>query len=236
MPYKEFEIDGLGKIKIYKRKSNRSLRLSVTADGEVHLTMPLWTPYRLGLAFSQSKSGWISAQLNNRNTQHLVDGLKIGKSHHLVFRQDASGTVPRTIIRDTEVIVSYGPNQTLADSAVQDVAQTACLRALRLQSKTLLTQRLQQLALIHGFPYNHVTVKRLKGRWGSCDQHNNIVLNLYLVQLPWELIDYVILHELLHTKVLHHGATFWDELEKVEPKVKQWRKDIKQYRPTLLIA
>jgi predicted metal-dependent hydrolase len=198
--------------------------------------MPLWTPYRLGLAFSQSKRDWISTQITNRTTQVLSDSLKIGKSHHLVFRQEASITTPRTIIRGTEVIVSYGPNQTSTDSAVQKVAQAACLRALRLQSKALLAQRLQQLALIHGFPYNHVTVKRLKGRWGSCDQHNDIVLNLYLVQLPWELIDYVILHELLHTKVLHHGATFWYELEKVEPKVRQRRKDIKQYRPTLLIA
>jgi predicted metal-dependent hydrolase len=236
MPYKVFEVNGLGKIKIYKRKTNRSLRLSVTPDGEVHLTMPLWTPYRLGLAFSQSKRGWISEQLSKQATQLLSDGLKIGKSHHLAFHQDDAASVPRTIIRGTEIIVSYGLSQTSTDSTVQRAAQTACLRALRLQSKALLVQRLQQLALTHGLVYNHVTFKRLKGRWGSCDQHNNIVLNLYLVQLPWELIDYVILHELLHTKVLHHGATFWEELEKIEPKAKQWRKDIKLYRPTLLIA
>jgi hypothetical protein len=89
------------------------------------------------------------------------------------------------------------------------------------------------LAQKHGFEYSSVSVKRLKGRWGSCDQHQNIVLNLYLMQLPWELIDYVLLHELTHTRILRHGPDFWAAMQRVLPNVKAIRKEMKQHQPVL---
>ena len=119
---------------------------------------------------------------------------------------------------------------------VQVAVEAACLRALRRQATSLLKQRLNQLALTHELAYSHLAIKRMKGRWGSCDQNHNIVLNLFLVQLPWELIDYVILHELTHTKVLRHGEPFWSELEKVVPKARQLRKAIKMYHPAIYVA
>ncbi len=121
------------------------------------------------------------------------------------------------------------------DETVQAAAKAAALRALRKQAVSLLGQRLAQLAQIHGLDYRGLTIKRMKRRWGSCDGQHNIVLNLHLVQLPWECIDYVILHELAHTKVLHHGPDFWAMLESLEPKARALRKAIKRYQPDLLI-
>ena len=53
------------------------------------------------------------------------------------------------------------------------------------------------------------------------------------MQLPWHLIDYVMLHELTHTKVMQHGAPFWRELELHVPHAKQLRKEIGEYHPIL---
>jgi len=53
------------------------------------------------------------------------------------------------------------------------------------------------------------------------------------MQLPWELIDYVILHELTHTEYMHHGPDFWQALEKVRPQAKQFRREIRKFRPTI---
>jgi len=75
-----------------------------------------------------------------------------------------------------------------------------------------LLTRLDELARMHGFIYNKSTIRNQKTRWGSCSSKNNINLNVQLINLPHQLIDYVILHELTHTIVKNHSVLFWDTL------------------------
>ncbi len=77
-----------------------------------------------------------------------------------------------------------------------------------------LTDRLYHLAREHGFTCNNVSIREQRTRWGSCSHKNNISLNLKLVLLPKELIDYVMLHELVHTRIHNHSKKFWAELDK----------------------
>ena len=81
-------------------------------------------------------------------------------------------------------------------------------------AKKRLIDRLYHLAQEHGFTYNNASVRNQRTRWGSCSQKNNISLNLKLVLLPKELIDYVILHELVHTRIHDHSKKFWAELDR----------------------
>ena len=234
MPYKEFDVSGIGKVKIYKRRASRRLRLTVAADGGIRVSMPLWTPYRAGLAFTLSKRTWIQAQSKQAPAALLAHGMRIGKSHRLSFELNPAIEGVKTNVRQTQISVVHGPSLSHADRIVQDAAREASLRALRSQATTLLAQRLEQVAARHGIGYRSLRIKRMKSRWGSCDQHRNIVFNVYLIQLPWELIDYVIRHELAHTRILHHGDDFWRELEALEPAARQLRRAIRLYQPTLL--
>jgi predicted metal-dependent hydrolase len=77
-----------------------------------------------------------------------------------------------------------------------------------------LKARLGHLAGRYGFKYNRVSIRNQKTRWGSCSPGNNISLNVKLVMLPPELMDYVILHELVHTRVHDHSRRFWAELDR----------------------
>jgi hypothetical protein len=79
--------------------------------------------------------------------------------------------------------------------------------------RTLLT-KLHVLAKKHRFTYSKGSVRNQKTRWGSCSNKSAISLNMKLVALPEELIDYVILHELVHTRIRNHGTRFWTELNK----------------------
>ena len=83
----------------------------------------------------------------------------------------------------------------------------------RSAARKLLFNRLEQLARIHGFSYNRVFIKNQKTRWGSCSNKNNINLNINLVRLPQELIDYTLLHELVHTRIKNHSPKFWDQMD-----------------------
>ena len=96
-------------------------------------------------------------------------------------------------------------------------------------AKDYLSKRIEDLSNKHGFKYNKVTIKYQKTRWGSCSGYNNISLNLKLIRLPSNLIDYVILHELVHTLVKNHSPLFWRSLDKYVGNARSLNKELKNY-------
>ena len=104
----------------------------------------------------------------------------------------------------------------------------------RKEARKLLINRLNELSDKHGFDYNKVFVRNQRTRWGSCSAKNNINLNVNLVCLPEELIDYTIFHELVHTRIKNHKKQFWDELYKLVVNVKELDKKLNKYNALLL--
>jgi predicted metal-dependent hydrolase len=101
---------------------------------------------------------------------------------------------------------------------------------LRKEAKRLFPKRVNELAKAHGFSYSTVKIQAGKTRWGSCSSDKNINLSLYLMLLPQHLVDYVILHELCHTKEMNHGAKFWQLMDKVTGnKSEALRSELKKY-------
>lgn len=233
MATKEVNLPEIGKVKLYKRRDSRSIRLSVTTLGEIRVSLPYWLPYEAGAKFALAKRQWIVRQLQQRSPVFLMNGQSIGKSHHLYFVSSADVNRIATRLDGTTIRVNYPVRLGINDPSVQRAAELACIRALRAQASALLPQRLQTLAETHQIYYRSARIKRLKGRWGSCDTDKNIVLNLFLMKLPWHLIDYVLVHELTHTKVLHHGDDFWQEFERLLPGAKLLRREIRQFHPVV---
>ena len=97
-----------------------------------------------------------------------------------------------------------------------------------------LIDRLNYLSKKHGFNYNRVFIKNQKTRWGSCSGKNNINLNINLVRLPNELIDYTILHELVHTRIKNHSRRFWDQMDKLLGDAKKLDRKLREYRVLLI--
>ena len=92
-----------------------------------------------------------------------------------------------------------------------------------------LLNRLKKLAVKYGFQYNKATIRNQKTRWGSCSEKNNISLNMQLMNLPRELMDYVILHELVHTKIKNHSPLFWHQLDKYVINSKLKNRKLKEF-------
>ncbi len=88
-------------------------------------------------------------------------------------------------------------------------------------------QKMIQLSDIHKLNFYKLIFKTLKSRWGSCSQNNIICLNNILYYLPEYLQEYIMLHELVHTKIKNHSSVFWEELEKVCPNSKLKRKELR---------
>jgi len=94
-----------------------------------------------------------------------------------------------------------------------------------------LVKRCKELAQKYNFSIGKTTLRFQKTIWGSCSSQNNISLNSNLSFLSNDLIDYVILHELTHTKIKNHSQKFWKELLKVLPEAIELDKELKKYSP-----
>src|SRR5580698_6131511 len=99
MAFKQFALDEHTTVTIYKRRANRSLRLSIAPTGEVRVTIPIWAPYKSGLDFAKSRRGWIMEQQPARSL--LISGQAIGKAHHLRFTADPA-PIRRNFWRPTQ--------------------------------------------------------------------------------------------------------------------------------------
>ncbi len=228
MAFKEFILNDNQSIKIYKRRKSHSLRLSISANGDIRVTIPVWASYKAGIDFARSKQTWIDT--HHISPQSLSNNMPIGKAHRLVFVSKDINK-PSSRIKANEIVISYPESLNITDIVIQKSALTASKKALKLQAEQLLPQRLDALSIQHGFSYNTVSVRQLKSRWGSCDQKKHITLNYFLMQLPWHLIDYVLIHELTHTEILRHGPDFWKVIESKLPDAKKLRKEIRRYQP-----
>ncbi len=232
MATKKIELEGVGPVTLVKSAQNRSLRLTVTANG-IRVSMPRWTPFSAGKAFAEHHAEWISRELAKRPTAQLEAGQRIGKLHYLRFEQILDDKPPTSRVTGTEVVVRLQPSEHIEDPDVQQRAVTAAARALKREAEQLLPPRLRALSEKHGLGYKSVSVKSLKRRWGSCDSQKNIVFNLYLMDLSWEYIDYVICHELTHTVHMNHGPEFWKLLTQLNPRARDISRQLRNHQPTV---
>ena len=98
------------------------------------------------------------------------------------------------------------------------------------EARVKLGKRLSELAKEHKFQYNKVSIRSQRTRWGSCSSKNNISLNMKLLHLPNQLIDYILLHELVHTRVKNHSQDFWSELETIVPNARTVDRQLRDYQ------
>ena len=92
-------------------------------------------------------------------------------------------------------------------------APPAMTREQFIEAQRSMFRRLEELAAQHGYRFSRVVVRCQKTRWASCSSLGTISLNVNLIFLPPHLLDYVLLHELVHTRHPNHGPRFWAELD-----------------------
>lgn len=220
----------IGEVVIAKRRGSKNIRLSINAAGQVRVGMPLWTPYEAGLLFVQKHKQWIHRQLLAHAQNQFSNGSMIGKKHRLIFiNTKAKNGLAEISVAPTKITVKT--DLTPAGSVIQKQISQACERALKQEADSLLPQRVETISRRHNLPYRRLKIRKLTSRWGSCSSKKELTLSYFLVQLPWRLIDYVILHELAHTIFHNHSRDFWAFMEENVPDLRDLRAQIKAYKP-----
>lgn len=230
MAQKTVWLPEIGEVVLSKRRGTRNLRLSVSASGRVRVGMPAWAPYSAGINFALGRKDWLNKHKLKHEPRQLRDGDRIGKSYRLRFQSVQNSRITSRV-QTSEVIIKT--SLPFSDKTVQHKSKSAAERALRREAEKLLPARLAELAARHGFKYRSVKIKKMTSRWGSCSSQKVITLNFFLMQLPWDLIDHILIHELIHTKHLNHSVSFWAEFERIYPGAKKARKSIRDYHPVI---
>jgi predicted metal-dependent hydrolase len=194
-----------------RNPSARRYILRVRPDGTLRVTIPRRGSRREAEGFVARQHRWIERErsrvLAANGPREWTDGSVIllgGVATTIRLTSDAEGTCA-----------------TYAGRAVRlragESVRKAIERDLVVLARGVLEPRLRELAARHGFTPGRLTVRNQRSRWGSCAASGNIALNFRLVQMPPEVRDYVIVHELMHLQQQNHSRRFWRLVERACP-------------------
>ena len=221
-----------GKITIRRSARSTQVRLRVAPDGTLRASLPLYAPtFLVKRLIKSSRSELRNLLTQAQPTVSYENGMRIGKSHTLII-QPTTGSF-QVNRRGQQIIVSLSASASLQDSGVTRTIRDAIIAALRIEAKSYLPKRLSFLANKLGHSYKKVRFSHASGRWGSCSSEGTISLNIALMKLPFEQIDYVLIHELAHTVHMNHSPEFWDTVSIGDPQYKEHRRALKQEAPTI---
>lgn len=230
MPSKIFDIDRLGSITFSKHRTAKAIRIRINGS-DVKVTLPTWLAYSVAKAYVIKRTDWILE--NRKPVNNLYSGAIIGKDITLNI---INGMTSRfsTKLKETELIIKIPAEISINSPEAQDKISKSVKKALQKQSYDILLPHVRTIADETNSNVKSIEIKDLKSRWGSCSSKNELTFSVYLIQLPWSYINYVIYHELAHTVHHNHGADFWRLVENFEPRYKQLRREMKHFSPQII--
>lgn len=224
----------LGEIKVRLVAQASQIRFKISPKGELVVTAPKLTPiFIIKQAIRSSKSKLSSMVETHQRSSIYSHGQVIGKSHKLAIVETSMYDQPHVKTTDRLILLNVQPGTDTTTPTIQKVIQTEVIKVIKKEAKLYLGRRLSRLAERYGFSYASVRYTHTGTRWGSCSSQGTISLNIALMKLPLELIDYVLIHELCHTKEMNHSPAFWSLVEKCLPDYKPLRRQLKTQTPSL---
>ena len=219
-----------GEIVVKKRSLAKTVSLKIAPDGRIQITMPPYAPLLTAKTLVKTSRKQIRELVSQyREELSYTENQQIGKSHNLLIQ---TTTKPSSVkIVGTQILAEINEAESVESTTNQQLIRSKILIALRKEAKSYLPRRLSFLAKEHGFSFARSKITHSSSRWGSCSSSGTISLNIGMMNLPFELINYVIIHELCHTRHMNHSTKFWDEVAKFDPHYKTRRNELKKYSP-----
>lgn len=231
---RQVEIAEIGQVILKKSRLAKRMILKIDSNGKPQVTLPIYTPYILAETFARQHKDWLKKHINNQPNMVFYDGQKIGQKHTIKLKPSNESHKISCRVAGEIINVKFPSYLAADEGSLQAEIKKACLRAIKAEAQVALPKLLYQLSQKYGYTYKSVSVKNMKTRWGSCSNQKIINLNMWLISLPDELIEYVLCHELAHLNHQHHQKSFWNELANMIPDYARRRKLIKSKQPNFL--
>ena len=224
----------LGRLLIRTDGRVRRLTFRTKAEG-IYVTLPPGTPRQELLRAIEQLRPRLAEARRKMSVPHFDLNYRIDAEClrlSLVNGEDEK----RFLIRSQPRIVEIAcpPSTDFHNGDLQAWLRKVVVEALRKQAQAYLPSRLRLLSSRHNLPFRQVKINTSTGRWGSCSEKADINLSCFLMLLPSRLIDYVLLHELTHTREMNHGEAFWTLLNRLtDGQAYQLRDEIRRQQVSL---
>jgi predicted metal-dependent hydrolase len=190
----------------------RQLRVVIKPFVGLEVVIPKNFPRKQIPRILQQHEGWITKQLNKHahtfTASALPETIKLSltaESIPVVYKKlSDTNANPTWQMQQGELLLSHHQHE----DAIQLLRHW-----LRSKAKQELPPRLRATAAKYGFSYARASIRSQKSRWGSCSSRGTISLNDQLMFIPEDTVDYLLIHELCHTRHMNHSVRFWQLVE-----------------------
>ena len=214
------------------RSRRKTLALIVKPDGSVIVRAPLRLSKALIEEFVAKNQGWIKT----KKAEALA-------ALPLVLREYVNGEsfsylgTPYSleiVVGQKERLLLDNGNFKLAASCQREAAPVF-ERWYREHARRVLTDRVEVFACEYDFHYKGIRITSARTRWGSCSATGSLSFSWRLIQAPLKVVDYVVVHELVHTAVHNHSKRFWQRVAAILPEYQEHRWWLREHRRELLV-
>ena len=203
------------RLKRNPRAKRFTLRLSRT-DGKATLTLPTRASLREAEGFAHRQEGWLRTQLSALPARSvLLDG------GHLPFRG-----VDLEIATTTGKSIRVEGDKILVGGKHSGARLQAFIKA---EARNTLFPAVEKYAAKLDRPFNRITLRDTRSRWGSCSAEGNLMFSWRLVMAPPIVLDYVAAHEVAHLAEMNHSASFWNVVQSLMPDYQNHRNWLKEH-------
>ncbi len=195
------------------RSKRRTLALIVMPDGRVVVRAPLGASDQAIRTWVETKADWLKARLAAVPPRETF-----AEGRSLWYLGQAC---PLRLVDAARPALTFREGVFYLGRGWLPQAEAVFTRWYRAQAARVLGARLAQRAKQLGYPYRRLRISAARTRWGSCSSSGTISLTWRLVMAPPEVADYVIVHELVHTRHPNHSPAFWAQVAAHLPDYRQ---------------
>ncbi len=207
------------------RSHRKTIGLQITKDARLIVRAPQFASEEYIHQLIRRKESWIKTKqdyFKQRQDKILVRKfipgekfLFLGQSYTLLVVED----LPKAVILDNSLMIS---KMVLAN------AQDHLEYWYKIQALEYITQQVKHYAQIAGVKYESIRINNATTRWGSCGYKDTLNFTWRLIMAPAKVVDYVVIHELMHLKQKNHSRKFWAEVSQMMPDYKKEERWLKE--------
>ncbi|NTW06814.1 MAG: M48 family metallopeptidase [Syntrophaceae bacterium] len=203
------------------RKRRKTISLQITEQADVVVLAPYFMPVRDINSFIEQKSEWIQKNLQRQKEQKHQRREKLYESgEHFYF---LGKPYPLEVFFQQDLpigLVFWNDRFYLNCQDGPGVRRNYFIRWYKIRAGEYFAGQVEHIGRRLQLLPGSIRITSARTRWGSCSQENNLAFSFRLIMAPQNVVDYVIIHELMHIREKNHSMRFWKLLEAAMPEYK----------------
>lgn len=215
------------------RQKRKTATIKIEKDLKVVVKVPLFMRDNEVQDFILKYENWVKETLDKKQKIKESNDWILNKK--IMYLGEYKEIDIQIVPYAKELIILNDKGIKIITSGKEELMRKAMEDFLKSRSRKLFFNLTETYAGLIGVKFNKITIRKQETRWGSCSQNGNLSYNVKLMCAPVEIIEYVILHEVMHLRHFNHSTVFWDDIKKIMPDYKKRMDYLKQFGHNFII-